>query len=292
MHYYEICNEHKIRAERFINWGLLTNKECEELFKRLWGNIERWKKIDDENKSQFYMNNMFDDVKTIFDLQVRGDLEHHDKTGHLVYQNSPLDAFPSPDILIQLVGFSIEPLLLSTLTIQPKEKLFLIYTKETVKDYKNPLCKYLEEKGLQTREIIDKFYMNGKNMCIVDSSRPGDILKVIIGIICENKGKDIAIDITGGKKSMVSEAFFTSTVFDLTMYYVDYEEYLKTTPFPGTEFLSKLPNPKGYNYLKDKIKELKLNKEAVDKMQKSVGIKKALEDLYNDRRIPMNLGGS
>ncbi|MCL4518357.1 MAG: hypothetical protein M1587_04085 [Thaumarchaeota archaeon] len=199
------------------------------------------------------MDNMFALVKEIFDLQVSGDLEHP-KTGHLVYGDSQPTELPRPKVLVQLVGFSIEPLLLSALALRPEERLILLFSKETEKDRKNPLKDLLRKNGLKAH-IDDNIVRDGKNVCMVGSSNPGDIFKAISEAVGEYKSSEVAVDITGGKKSMVSTAFLAAVIFDYSIYYVDHEEYMGTTPFPGTEFLSKLPSPIGMSELYDRLKK-------------------------------------
>ena len=55
----------------------------------------------------------------------------------------------------------------------------------------------------------------------------------------------LAMDITGGKKSMVSGAAMAGAVLGADIYYVDSREFLQEfrKPKPGSEYLNLLENP-------------------------------------------------
>lgn len=134
------------------------------------------------------------------------------------------------DVLILTVGFSPEPLILSILAIE-HERVALLYTEETAKflpriqDETNLLLSHLA-----TREI--------------DGSSTVEVYETIIDLYTRwGKPKNIAVDITGGKKSMVGGAAMAGAALGADIYYVDNTSFILGKPEPGSEYLSLLDNP-------------------------------------------------
>lgn len=163
----------------------------------------------------------------------------------------------SYDVLITLVGFSLQPLMHTILTICPC-CVYPIVTKETryfdgnipVQNYfKHLVSQYGEGKSIAIMEPV-----------IVDTIGSIDAFQKIRQIIQDvGKDKKVAIDITGGKKSMDASAFLAAAIEkDTHIFYVDFEGYDKDKVQCGTEFLNKLDNPYDiYNVdLMNKGKEL------------------------------------
>lgn len=141
--------------------------------------------------------------------------------------------------LIQIVGSSPEPLILSLSFLQP-ERVFFIYTE----DYGANVNRILEETGLIKRpDIVDK------PPVAVHSSDVAEIYRLVkecwVNWRPKSGGKSIVLDITGGKKSMIAGAAMAAALLDLKVCYVDSNEYLPVArrPKPGTEYLLVLPNP-------------------------------------------------
>ena len=84
---------------------------------------------------------------------------------------------------------------------------------------------------------------------IDNPSDPVATFKRIKEIINRVGNKRIALDLTGGKKTMVGGGFTAGAILGLTdnidMFYIDSLEYNaeRGAPVPGTEFLSRLENP-------------------------------------------------
>jgi len=189
--------------------------------------------------------------------------------------NEPYDA------LIMLLGFSPQPLLHTILTIEHKE-LYLVTTKESAlfdSMYINEYFQFVidtfsgddtpaDRNVSNVQKSFDELpSLNGetkiKNALIVKTIGTADTFQKIRELIekirkVKPKAK-IAIDITGGKKSMDASAFLTAAIEkDIDIFYVDFEGYEGGKPVYGTEFLNKLENPYDiYNVdLMNKGKEL------------------------------------
>lgn len=136
------------------------------------------------------------------------------------------------DALILTVGLSPEPLILSILSTKPK-RVGLLYTPETEKF----LPRIQKETGL-TLDQLDKREIDGSNVI--------EMYKAIMAL-CTGWGSpaNIAVDITGGKKSMVSGAAMAGAVLGADIYYVDTDNFNREfgKPEPGSEYLSLLDNP-------------------------------------------------
>lgn len=175
------------------------------------------------------------------------------------------------DALITLVGFSPQPLMYTILTLRP-ERVYLITTKESavfdkicVGDYFQFLIDKFEDKSLSINERKVKAISNNKPSDRDDFPETGSEIKIeklrlvesigsvdtfrktrslIQEIRKEKSDAQIAIDITGGKKSMDASAFLMAAVEkDIDIFYVDFQGYGEGKPTYGTEFLNKLDNP-------------------------------------------------
>lgn len=147
------------------------------------------------------------------------------------------------DTGIYLVGYSIMPLILSISYIKQSEIIFVV-TPDT-----QPLIDEIKG-GINGISPDYHAFIAGDDririMAIEDLSDPAAVFQIIDKIIYENEGKKIAIDITGGKKTMVTGAFMASAHSrTCDIFYIDFEEYniRNSEPVYGTEFLASLPNP-------------------------------------------------
>jgi len=143
------------------------------------------------------------------------------------------------DIGIFLVGFSYVPVILSILEIKPKKVIF-VPSKDT---------DFLINVIVEAVNVVDPDYTikeRFQKIIINDFSDPSKVFQEIDTLIKDHSNEYIAIDITGGKKTMIAGAFMASASSkSCDIYYVDFEEYdeIKGLPIPCTEFLAKLPNP-------------------------------------------------
>lgn len=175
---------------------------------------------------------------------------------------------------ILLVGFSIQPIILSIFALQA-ERIIFLFSKDSVgkcseiADWVEKVGKYLKLNRAFTFVGEDDWNREDKSRYCVDSSNPGDIYKKINDIIEEEKKQNIevtgiALDITGGKKTMVSGAFTAAAIMRIDTYYVDFDIYEDDRPKPGTEFLSKLPNPIIIQEINEKLEKGKITFDEID----------------------------
>ncbi|GAB4336736.1 MAG: hypothetical protein Kow0037_18340 [Calditrichia bacterium] len=133
--------------------------------------------------------------------------------------------------LVSPVGMSPEPIILTIKTLEPEEVLFL-YTD----DSKKILDIIIERTNLKPSQFSHRE---------IDSSRTEDIYLQIREYLRNKSSQDVAIDISGGKKSMVGGAAQAAAILGCRTIYVDTTDYRREwrKPFPGTEFLVFLENP-------------------------------------------------
>lgn len=182
--------------------------------------VEKWKNMDrttDEKKEEafnFYDKKVFPLVKKIF----------LSKQENRVKQEY--------DALILTVGMSPEPLILSIRATKPK-RVGLLYTEQTEK--------YLPRIQTETNLTLDQLDKRE-----IDGSDTIEMYKAIMELYTSwKKTEKIAVDITGGKKSMVSGAAMAGAVLGADIYYIDTDNYRQDLgkPEPGTERLNLLKNP-------------------------------------------------
>lgn len=187
----------------------------------------------------------------------------------------------SYDVLITIVGFSLQPLMHTILTINPG-CIVPIVTKDTAYFHGNiPIKAYFEFLITQygTGNPIEV-----KAPAVVDKIGSFDTFQKIRQIIQEaGSEKSVAIDITGGKKSMDASAFLTAAVqTDVHIFYVDFEGYEKNKAQCGTEFLNKLDNPyQLYNIREEELIKEFWERKDYDRVERIVS--KVLEDFGEEK---------
>lgn len=187
---------------------------------------------------------------------------------HNTYRWGDANRLPSNsqyDVGIFLVGFSSLPIVLSIAEIQPHQQIYFLHSPETrakcdeitgritgmLQNPPTPFeCLIASDDG---KELIDRV-TNATRCEIANPSDPVEIFKQIKEIVDEIRGDLgaktlIALDLTGGKKTMIGGGFTAGSIYSLSpkcdMFYVDSSEYDsdRGAPKPGTEFLSRLDNP-------------------------------------------------
>ena len=163
---------------------------------------------------------------------------------------------PAYDVGVFLVGFSTLPIVLSLAEIQPTAEIYFLYSRET-----EPMLKEISNRvGVMLPGSSLSSLVAGSIICpdhaleIAGSSDPVQTFKRIKEVINKVGDKRIALDLTGGKKTMLGGGFTAGSILSVEgseslsacdMYYVDSLEYdsRSRAPKPGTEFLSQLKNP-------------------------------------------------
>jgi len=187
-------------AEKYrIDWTLeeYASNEKKEEFNRL---VRQWKNMDPEDEAGrpttvFYDRTSFSLIKERF----LSNLQNHLKQNYYG--------------LILTVGMSPEPLIISILALKPKRIAFL-YAEET----EQYLDRIIDETGLRANQVEKRK---------IDSS---NVIKIydVIRHLYEQWGKrfNIAIDITGGKKSIAIAAAMAGFMLGVDVYYVHEDGYL------------------------------------------------------------------
>ena len=194
--------------------------------------FKSYKSVDDKLKEKYYFlhdlncndNNIRIDPDSLF---------CHSAQALKIKQISDGLSALNYDLHILLVGTSLQPLMLSVSAIN-SENILLLYASDGTEHKKDDLSDYIRAyKSIQlTSEPIN-------------SSEPHTVFYAIKKIIEKEEwqGKKICIDVTGGKKSMVSGGFLAASILDIDTYYIDFEKFMDGRPVIVTEFINKLDNP-------------------------------------------------
>jgi len=218
----------------------------------------------------FYFTNYQDDGKRFASDSIFAE-------SYALFENGIQPLFKQKDYKTQilLVGFSIQPIILSILALKAKRIIF-IYSEDTkgecsrIQELIPKITKFL---GLDIEYEFVGQNERFKNNSIysVDSSDPADTYKKVNAIIKSEIGNNISLskiclNLTGGKKSMSNGAYIAANINKVDTYYVDFRDYDNDRPLFGTENLIALP-------LIVEIESLK---------SKSIDEKKSLSPLYQD----------
>lgn len=173
--------------------------------------IEEWKQLHSrggfEVANQFYYEKLFDIVIDRFKFFYSSMREQ--------------------ETLISLLGYSPEPIILTAKALNPKNHY--IVTTKNINDF-DKVNEYLDLKP-----IILK----------VEENNFSRIYNAMNEIVIDHPTRNITMDITGGKKSMVASASIFARDFGSNLVYVDCNVYLKDLrkPEPGTEKLITVYQP-------------------------------------------------
>lgn len=176
----------------------------------------------------------------------------------------------SCDVLILLVGFSIEPLLQSICVWKPK-KVMLLVNKAYGTDSEDNTRRG-EDFAKIVQELIDylaeipasiTFYNNNKinnrasskqieirHPFILESDEPKNVFRQALEIVKkqnETPLNKIVIDITGGKKTMVTGSYLFAAFANINISYVDFDDDAydpdKSSPYGDAFRIGILENP-------------------------------------------------
>ena len=174
---------------------------------------------------------------------------------------------PRYDIGIFLVGYSPIPIALSLAEIQPCEEIYFLYSSDTkpiLLDIGDRLRKMLDGSYTSFVDRVETTALSNQENDALAIDKPSDPvstfkrIKEIVDSIDAADNKRIALDLTGGKKTMLGGGYTAGAIWAsrwsaasqklmdfCDMYYIDSLEYDQSrgSPVPGTEFLSRLENP-------------------------------------------------
>lgn len=136
------------------------------------------------------------------------------------------------DVLFSVLGFTPEPIILTQRALEAKEHV-IFYTASNDDSFEKDINPYLQ-----------KYLKDYKLVRFKDES-----FKTIYNTLSEQMellpAKEYAIDITGGKKSMVASAAIFGRDMNFNVLYVDYSDYNPDLrrPTPGSEVLNWVYDP-------------------------------------------------
>lgn len=136
------------------------------------------------------------------------------------------------DVLFSILGFTPEPILLTQRALRP-EKHIIFYT-DKGEEYEKTMSLYLE-----------KYSSVKYNLVELTTEKFDDIYETLKEQMFLYPAKSYAIDITGGKKSMVASASIFGRDYNFNVLYVDFDDYDSDLrrPLPGTERLNLVYSP-------------------------------------------------
>jgi hypothetical protein len=226
---------HRRRERQFVEHGLWTQEEATATMLELDKATDRWLRARQTEQVALYEEHLLPLVLKIFRCECQ-----------VIDADASRANVISPDILIQLVGHSAPPLLLMLDALRPATVVW-IHTADTL-EITHDLSDLMEVHEIPAPEMRHRHTLKGEA-----SSDPAVTYRAILEHLPSveagaSDGPTVAIDVTGGKKSMVAGAFMAGGVFepyDVPLYYVDFEAFDPGSgrPIPGTEFLNQLVNP-------------------------------------------------
>ncbi len=131
-------------------------------------------------------------------------------------------------VLFSMLGYSPEPIILTAKLVEPDKHI--IFTTNSKTDGNDYLEKYLE---------------SDYEMVFLENDDFNTIYKSLKEQLVINPSSQITLDITGGKKSMVTSAAIFGKDYGCKIVYVDFNEYIKDLrkPMPGSEVLNIVYDP-------------------------------------------------
>lgn len=155
------------------------------------------------------------------------------------------------EVLVLLIGFAIEPLLLSICAYQPKE-ILLVLNRKYYSDG--------DGAGFGKRRVVPVIKklsptllpgpapeIRPDALTTIEEDTPGKVFQFLLRELHNDlkQRRKIVIDITGGKKSMVAGAYLFAAYTGAKISYVDFEDYHEShrRPYGFSCQLGFLPNP-------------------------------------------------
>ena len=234
-------------------------------------NIERYDELKTEQSSstnkdiEAYLNKILPTYWNVFHTHNTARRKHVEL---LKRDGSDETCLPIYHIGIFLVGYSSLPIALSLAEIQPTEKIYFLYSEDT-REYLSDIFDRLNamfngSNNDKLLKLVEDTVLNNLNQSALEINNPSDPvstfkrIKEIIDNIVDADNKRIALDLTGGKKTMLGGGYTAGAIWAsrwlaaseelvpfCDMYYIDSLKYDpdRGSPVPGTEFLSQLKNP-------------------------------------------------
>ncbi len=171
------------------------------------------------------------------------------------------------EVLVLLVGLSLEPLMQSVYVHKPKKIVLILneegYPGEGWREFAGHVINSI--KLLAKRGLIEQppQFLGPDNVGYPTFDNPKAIFGQLVRVLHDEE--DVVIDVTGGKKSMVTGAFMYAAYAGIRISYVDFKIYDKDhrRPYGYTCKISGLANP----YEEFALREWERVREAYEKYQ-------------------------
>ena len=183
----------------------------------LHDNVQKWFELSNSGKfveaKDFYFENLFQDVIDNF--------------------ISKTNIRKEVDVLFSVLGFTPEPIILTQRALNPKTHV-IFYTSSNEKNFERDIVPYLEKFLTSNYKLVE---LSGEDFDTIFQTMSEE-MKL-------NPAREYAMDITGGKKSMVASASIFAREYNFNVLYVDYTEYNADLrrPTPGSEILNWVYDP-------------------------------------------------
>ncbi len=252
-------------------------KDIKQLRDELETKVEVYDPTEDIDDYE-YFERLFPLVQEIFAIQLEEDGTARDIASR------------DYKLLISLVGYSAQPVVLGILAHKPLA-IHLVGTagsRQTHRQILNEVETYWQEMP----EPTDDFGVEPSSSADAFSKivlKWNELKKVGV-----KEPEKVAIDITGGKKTMVAGAFTAAAVYGFDIWYVDSGEYdpILQTPVPGTEKYIEVLNPMNIFSIKNQQDAITLfdrgqYQEAYESFQEAIDILRDPEyaDIIKDTEI-------
>lgn len=180
-------------------------------------NVEKWlslnKSGDFKGAKEFYFESIFPSVLFNFESKFSRDVD-------------------KVEVLFSILGFTPEPILLTQRALRPKKHI-IFYTQKD------------EKAENDIEEYLKKFSVVEYNLVEFASESFDNIYETLKEQMLLYPAQTYALDITGGKKSMVASAAIFGRDYNFRILYVDFDKYDPELrrPIPGYEKLNLVYSP-------------------------------------------------
>lgn len=178
--------------------------------------VKEWKEMNQGGRfaeaRQYYFDNLFEEVINNF-------------------ENNFMWPLAKVDVLFSILGFTPEPIILAARALKPKRHI-IFHDKDVA----------FNEDNLR---FLPKFLPDGYEKVELKDETFATLYETFKEQMAFNTGRNYAINITGGKKSMVASASIFARDFNSSVIYIDYEKYDSNLrrPLPGSEYMNIVYTP-------------------------------------------------
>ena len=148
------------------------------------------------------------------------------------FENNNSDKLKGTLTLFSILGFTPEPIILTQRALNPDVHVIFYTDKHNL--FGDDISPYLSE-----------YLTSNYHLVVLKDESFDTIYKTLKEQVILHPSNQYALDITGGKKSMVASAAIFGKDFNFNILYVDYDDYIPELrrPRPGTERLNVVYSP-------------------------------------------------